>query len=135
MKKSIEVVGAVIVREGNVLCTQRGGNGPLAGKWEFPGGKVEHGEAPRDALTREIREELRCTISVGEELVTTTHDDDFATIILTTFYCSIVDGHPTLTEHTEMRWVAAHALGALDWAPADIPAVTLIEERLKGPAT
>ena len=130
MKKSIEVVGAVIVRDDHVLCTQRGGDGPLSGKWEFPGGKVEVSEAPRDALAREIHEELRCQINVGEPVTTTTHEYEFATVTLTTFYCTIIAGNPSLTEHTEMRWLAPSQLPKLDWAPADIPAVALIEKHL-----
>lgn len=130
MKRSIEVVGAVIVSEGRVLCTQRGANGPLSGRWEFPGGKVERGEAPRDALVREIREELRCQIGVGEAVTTTTHDYEFATVTLTTFYCTVVNGHPSLTEHNEMRWLEPRELLTLDWAPADVPAAALIEKHL-----
>jgi len=126
----INVVGAAIVAEGRVLCAQRGGTGALAGKWEFPGGKVELGEAPRDALAREIEEELRCQISVGEIVTTTTHDYEFARVTLTTFYCTIVNGHPSLTEHSDMRWLAPSELPTLDWAPADIPAVALIEKHL-----
>ncbi len=133
MTKLIEVVGAVIVSEGHVLCTQRGGNGPLSGLWEFPGGKVESGEAPNEALAREIYEELRCQISVGERVTTTRHEYEFATIELTTFYCALLDGHPSLTEHTEMRWLAPSELRTLDWAPADVPAVRLIEELLNAP--
>lgn len=130
MNKSIEVVGAVIVSEGHVLCTQRGGDGPLAGLWEFPGGKVESDEAPRAALVREIREELLCEIEVGERVTTTTHEYDFATVTLTTFYGAVVDGSPSLTEHTEMRWLPPGVLSTLEWAPADIPAVRLVEQLL-----
>lgn len=130
MRKSIDVVGAVIVSRGRVLCTQRGGSGPLSGMWEFPGGKVEPGEVPSDALAREIDEELRCQISVGDAVTTTTHDYEFATITLATFYCTILHGHPTLTEHNEMRWLAPSELPRLNWAPADIPAVELIVKHL-----
>lgn len=130
MTSYIEVVGAVIVSEGNILCTQRGGNGPLSGLWEFPGGKVESGEAPREALAREIHEELRCQIRIGKKITTTRHKYEFATVNLTTFYCTVVDGHPALTEHSDMRWLAPNELSALDWAPADVPAVALIEEHV-----
>ena len=126
--KHIEVVGAVIVSEGQVLCAQRGGSGPLAGKWEFPGGKVEPDEAPEAALVREIYEELGCGISVGELVTTTVHKYDFAVVALTTFYCDLTEGRPQLTEHTELRWVGAGELRFLDWAPADVPAVALVEK-------
>lgn len=130
MTKTIDVVGAVIVADARVLCAQRGGAGPLAGKWEFPGGKVEANESPRQALEREIVEELECRIRVGKELTTTTHPYDFATISLTTFWCELIQGEPRLTEHQDVRWLHARDLAALDWAPADVPAVRLIEATL-----
>ena len=131
--KHIDVVGAAIVLEGRVLCVRRGGHDALTGKWEFPGGKIEIGETPRDALAREIFEELRCHITVGEKVTTTTHAYEFATVTLTTYLSAISTGRPTLTEHTEMLWLAPSDLHALDWAPADVPAVALIEEVLATP--
>jgi len=124
--KQINVVGAVIVKDGRVLCAQRGPSGSLAGMWEFPGGKIEQGETPREALEREIDEELRCTVIVGEELTTTTHGYDFGVVTLTTFYCELVDGTPELTEHAAIRWLEPEALLSLEWAPADVPAVQLL---------
>lgn len=120
----------MIVREGEILCTQRGPSGPLGGMWEFPGGKIEAGETPRQALEREIREELLCHVFVGDEVTTTTHAYDFATITLTTFYCRIIDGEPSLTEHSLARWLPGSALHVLDWAPADLPAVRIVQEAL-----
>ena len=99
MRKQIDVVGAVIVRDGLVLCAQRGPKGSLGGTWEFPGGKIEPGETPRDALIREIDEELRCEVSVGDLITTTTYDYDFGTVTLTTFWCELMAGEPVLTEH------------------------------------
>ncbi|MBH0109783.1 (deoxy)nucleoside triphosphate pyrophosphohydrolase [Salinibacterium sp. NG22] len=128
MKKQINVVGAVIVREGLVLCAQRGTHGALAGMWEFPGGKIEAGETPRDALAREITEELECEVAVGKLITTTTHEYDFGTVVLTTFYCELLSGTPVLTEHAEVRWLAPADLSSLEWAPADIPAVELIQK-------
>lgn len=126
MAKLVEVVGAVIVRDGRILCAQRGSDGALAGKWEFPGGKVERGEPPRDALVRELTEELLCEVAVGEVVTTTIHDYDFATICLTTFLCELLAGEPTLTEHQAVVWLAPDELYTLDWAPADVPAVALV---------
>lgn len=134
MKRRMDVVGAAIMQGSKVLCVRRGPYGSLAGMWEFPGGKIERGEAPRTALSREIREELHCEVSVGSGVTTTVYEYEFGTVRLTTFYCSLVDGTPTMTEHTEMRWLAASELASLDWAPADIPAVALIERRLCGAA-
>ena len=124
--KQIAVVGAVITRGDEVLCAQRGPGGSLAGLWEFPGGKIEPGETAREALIREIDEELRCTVVVGDEVTTTTFPYDFATITLTTFWCELVEGEPVLTEHAEVAWLPRSELHTLDWAPADIPAVELI---------
>lgn len=130
VKKQINVVGAVILENGKVLCAQRGGAGSLSGLWEFPGGKIERTETPRQALEREINEELRCQVEVGEEVTTTTHEYDFATIVLTTFYCTLSAGTPQLTEHTDVRWLSPESLFELEWAPADIPAVELIRAQL-----
>jgi 8-oxo-dGTP diphosphatase len=128
MRKQIDVVGAVMLRKGSILCAQRGPLGALAGLWEFPGGKIEHGESPRAALEREIGEELECVIAVGDELTTTTHAYEFGDVTLTTFWCVILSGTPKLTEHSSVRWLPPGDLGALNWAPADIPAVQLIVE-------
>lgn len=124
--KRVQVVGAVIVHDGRVFCTQRG-SGALAGHWEFPGGKLEAGESPEAALVREISEELGCTISVGTRVVTTEHEYDFAVVVLTTFYCELADGQPTLSEHTDSVWLVPEELSTLDWAPADVPAVRQIQ--------
>lgn len=126
MKKHLAVVGAVIVRDGEILCAQRGGDSRLAGLWEFPGGKIEEGETARQALEREISEELQCEVSVGEEVTETTHEYDFAVITLTTFYCQLVSGLPQLTEHAAVAWLTPDRLLTLEWAPADVPAVELL---------
>lgn len=126
MKKQIDVVGAVIVRDGTILCAQRG-TGPLAGLWEFPGGKIEPGETPRTALEREIREELRCVVRVGEVVTTTAHEYEFGVVHLTTFWCKLLGESPSLTEHLAAQWLAPSELRTLVWAPADLPAVDIVE--------
>ncbi|MGB2765472.1 MAG: (deoxy)nucleoside triphosphate pyrophosphohydrolase [Propionicimonas sp.] len=126
MTRRIEVVGAVIMQADRVLCTQRGA-GSLAGRWEFPGGKVEPGESPEDALAREIREELGCTVKVGAKVVTTEHEYDFGVVSLTTFYCAVVKEEPTISEHTACVWLPPSELQTLNWAPADVPAVHQIQ--------
>jgi 8-oxo-dGTP diphosphatase len=125
--KHIEVVGAVIVRNGEILCAQRGPSSSLAGMWEFPGGKIETGESAREALHREIHEELLCVVSVGEMVTETSHQYEFGVVTLTTFYCELVEGTPKLSEHAAVVWLAPADLGSLDWAPADIPAVKIIQ--------
>lgn len=129
VKKQINVVGAVIVKDALILCAQRG-PGSLAGMWEFPGGKIEQGETPREALLREIDEELHCTVEVGEEVTTTTHEYEFGIVTLTTFLCELVDGTPELTEHAEVRWLPPYSLSDLEWAPADVPAVEILQDKL-----
>jgi len=130
VKKQINVVGAVIVNNGTVLCAQRGPHGSLAGKWEFPGGKIEAGETPRDALLREIQEELHCEVVVGDEVESTAYEYDFGVVTLTTFFCDLVAGTPVLTEHAAVEWRRPEDMHLLDWAPADIPAVARIQQVL-----
>ncbi|WP_106817665.1 (deoxy)nucleoside triphosphate pyrophosphohydrolase [Janibacter massiliensis] len=124
--RHIRVVAAVIVHEGHVLCARRGSHGPLAGLWEFPGGKIEEGEQPEVALAREINEELECAITVGRRITTTDHQYEFGLVSLTSFYCTLAAGTPTLTEHTEVRWQRPKDLAHLEWAPADVPAVRIV---------
>lgn len=128
--KQINVVGAVILRDGQVLCAQRGHGSALGGLWEFPGGKIESGESPREALEREIVEELHCQVEVGAEITTTAHEYDFGIVRLTTFYCELVMGEPRLTEHADVLWLEPEKLEILTWAPADIPAVEIIKSSL-----
>jgi len=126
VKKRINVVGAVLTQGTKILAAQRGEGMSLAGMWEFPGGKIEDGETPQEALRRELEEELLCSAEIGEKVETTEYEYDFGIVILTTFFGTIVDKEPTLTEHSEVRWVEASDLGGLPWAPADIPAVNRV---------
>ncbi len=130
MPKQIQVVGAVITRDQFVMCAQRGHDGRLPGLWEFPGGKIEQGETKTDALVREIKEELGCSIEVGREVTTTTHLYEFGEVTLTTFYCELVAGTPTLTEHVAIKWLRPSELDTISWAPADIPTIVQIRADL-----
>lgn len=122
-KKEINVVGAIIVDGRKILAAQRSSSMSLPGMWEFPGGKIEAGETPREALVRELQEELLCTAAIGDEVASTRHEYDFGFVTLTTFYSKLVEGSPKLTEHSEIRWIEADELDSVEWAPADIPAV------------
>lgn len=126
MGTEIRVVGAVIGRADTVLCALRGGDGPIAGFWEFPGGKVEPGESEPEALRREIEEELDCEVSVGDPITTTRLPVPAGTLVLTTYHCTIVAGEPRPLEHRELRWLRPSELRTLTWAPADIEAVHII---------
>lgn len=124
----IRVTGAVIVRDGAVMAAQRGAHKSQGGLWEFPGGKIEPGETPQEALARELREELSCRVSVGTRLTTTAHDYGTAVVELTTFFCTLEGTEPQLSEHQALAWLPPERLEELDWAPADMPAVRLLIE-------
>ena len=90
--KRIAVVGAVLVRDGRILAAQRGEGMSLAGRWEFPGGKIEPGETPQETLRREIAEELGCRIEIGELVARTEHVYDFGLVDLATYWCRLIAG-------------------------------------------
>jgi 8-oxo-dGTP diphosphatase len=123
LKKRIAVVGAVLIRGQMILAAQRSSTMSLAGMWEFPGGKIEPNESPKEALLRELKEELLCTAEIGEHIQTTEYEYEFGIVVLTTYYCSLKGDEPRLTEHSEIRWIHVTKLDQLNWAPADIPAV------------
>lgn len=129
MKKYIKVVGAVIVKDGKILCAQRNENTSLPLMWEFPGGKIEENESPEDALKRELMEEMQSEISVGDKIVTTVYEYEFATIELTTFYAEMLNDQIVLEEHADMKWLSPNELGTIEWAPADVEAVEKIKNK------
>lgn len=118
----IDVVCALIVNDrGEVLAAQRSASMDLPGKWEFPGGKLDSGETPRQALVREIQEELDMSIAVQEELPASVHRYEKKSVRLIPFVCSILSGNISLKEHQAYGWFKHTELAALDWAEADIP--------------
>lgn len=126
--KTVEVVAAVIKHEDKIFATQRG-YGDLAGGWEFPGGKVEAGEMPQEALVREIHEELEATISVGEFICQVEYDYPTFHLLMKCYLCSVVEGHLTLLEHSDAKWLDASTLDSVDWLPADVAVVEAIKEQ------
>jgi len=125
---AIAVVGAAIIRDGLLLCALRPPGGPIGGKWEFAGGKVESGESHRQALIREVQEELGVIIVPKNRIAETTLPYPNRLITLTTYYCDMISGEPTAVEHQELRWVPISDLHTLNWAPLDIPAVAQIQQ-------
>ena len=122
--KTIEVVAAVIKSGSRIFATQRG-YGEFKDGWEFPGGKVEPGEAPEEALAREIREELDAEIKVGELIDTIEYDYPNFHLSMKCYWATLVSGNLELKEHEAARWLTREQLYSVDWLPADI---TLIEE-------
>ena len=125
--KAIAVVGAVIHFDGRILAAQRKATSKLGGLWEFPGGKIEANESAKAALVREIEEELEATVDVGEIICEVDHEYDFATIRLTTFHCELVSGSLVLNDHDDVRWLLPSELRTVEWAPADLPTIDILE--------
>lgn len=124
MKKKIHVVGAIIENEeSKILAALRSHKMSLPNYWEFPGGKVEKGESKKDALRREILEELSCTIEVFDQVEDTTYEYETFIVRLETFMAKVIKGVPKVSEHAELRWLSREELETLNWAPADIPAI------------
>lgn len=123
--KTVEVVAAVIKKEDAIFATQRG-YGDFAGGWEFPGGKVEPGETPEQAIVREIQEELETTVAVDGFL--TTVDYDYPTFHLTMhcYVCHVSEGHLHLLEHSAAKWLTLNAIDSVEWLPADVAVVEAI---------
>ncbi|MFJ7972849.1 (deoxy)nucleoside triphosphate pyrophosphohydrolase [Psychrobacillus sp. NPDC096389] len=129
MKKSVHVVGAIIENNhGEILCALRSSEMTLPNYWEFPGGKIEVGEAKQEALKREIREELKCTIEVFDKIEDTLHEYEEVIVRLETYMAKVIFGNPIATEHAEIKWLSRNKLLTLKWAPADIPAVEKLVE-------
>lgn len=117
-RKHIVVVAAIIVRDGRIFATQRG-YGEWKDWWEFPGGKIEHGETPEDALKREIREELATEIEMDELFTTVEYDYPKFHLTMHCYLCTIVNGELSLLEHEDARWLAMDELDSVKWLPAD----------------
>lgn len=117
--KTVEVVAAIIIKDGRVFATQRG-YGEFKDGWEFPGGKIEPGESRKEALMREIKEELDADIRVGSLLETVEYDYPAFHLTMHCFFCELISEDIVLKEHEDARWLSEEELGTVDWLPADV---------------
>ena len=128
--KQIEVVAAILHHNGRYFATQRG-YGEFEGWWEFPGGKIESGETPEQALQREIQEELGVDIVVGEKLCVTEHDYPAFHLTMHCYLCTLADGQIELREHKSAVWLKPQELDTPNWLPADREVVGILSRREK----
>ena len=126
---TIQVVAAIIIRNGEVFATQRG-YGEFKGWWEFPGGKIEPGECPHEALKREIKEELDADIAVGDLLDTVEWDYPTFHLTMHCYVCTLESESLNLNEHSDSAWLTKDTLESVKWLPADLVLLEKIAERL-----
>ncbi|MCI5885758.1 MAG: (deoxy)nucleoside triphosphate pyrophosphohydrolase [Clostridiales bacterium] len=133
--KTIRVVAAVICDDINkkrkIFATARG-YGELKGRWEFPGGKIEEGESPQEALMREIDEELETEISVGALIDTIEYDYPEFHLSMDCFWAEVAEGELVLKEHEAAKWLSREELDSVDWLPADITIIEQIRSAMAG---
>ena len=128
MKKELFVVAAAIIKDNKVFSAQRGNKGKTAFKWEFPGGKIEPGESPEQALARELREELSINVEVHELITAIVDEYEDVILHIDTYRCSLISGTPTLSEHINMAWSDKNELDKLGFSPADKPTLEKIKK-------
>lgn len=125
--KTVRVAAAIICDKGRIFATQRG-YGKFKDGWEFPGGKIEPGETPQEALVREIKEELDIEIEVKDFLETVEYDYPEFHLSMDCFFCTIKSGELVLKEHEAAKWLTVETLDSVDWLPADQGLVEGIRE-------
>lgn len=127
--KTLHVVCAVIRKDDKIFATQRG-YGEFKDGWEFPGGKIESGETPQQALKREIHEELDTEINVGDQIETVEYDYPEFHLSMQCFWCNVLSGKLTLLEAEDARWLTKDTIENVDWLPADKELVQKIKESM-----
>ena len=127
--KTIRVAAAIIKKDNAIFATQRG-YGDFKDYWEFPGGKIEPGESPEEALHREIMEELKVTVGIDAHLTRVEYDYPDFHLSMDCFLCHLESGELTLTEHEAARWLKAEELDEVGWLPADEAVVEMIRKEV-----
>ena len=127
--KQIKVVAAIIQNENKILATKRG-YGEFINMWEFPGGKIESGESKKEALIREIKEELNVKINVDKFALDVEYQYPNFYLFMSCFMCSIKEGSIELLEHNDAKWITKEELDTLNWLPADIEAINYLKENM-----
>lgn len=127
--KTINVVAAIIIKDNKIFATQRG-YGEFKDGWEFPGGKVEQGEAPENAIVREIKEELDTEIKVKEYFDTVEYDYPNFHLSMKCYICSVLSGKLELLEHEAAKWLDKDSLDSVAWLPADLGLVDKLKDYL-----
>ena len=125
--KKVKVVAAIIKDKNQLLIAKRHSKDPLAGKWEFPGGKLETGETPEQCLEREIKEELRAEVEIGNFYDDNVYISKDQAIHLLFYWAQVVNGDVTPVVHDEIKWITVNELADFDFAPADVPIVKRLE--------
>ncbi|WP_456384716.1 8-oxo-dGTP diphosphatase MutT [Desulfolithobacter sp.] len=126
----IDVAAGILVKNNQVLLARRARGQHLAGKWEFPGGKIEHGETPEECLCREFKEEFDVTVAVGEYVTESIHQYPDKNIRLLAYYVTLISRNFTLKVHDVIKWVEIENLVQMNLAEADIPIAARLEEQI-----